>query len=562
MEENRLREELEKWESGPFARSFDKVGTPLPKLTTSSGIALKPLYTPLDAPRDPATHLEKLGFPGKFPFTRGAYPSMYLGRTWTMRQYAGFGSAQQTNRRFHYLLEAGQTGLSVAFDLPTQMGLDSDHPLAEGEVGRVGVPVNHLGDLEALFAGIPLERVSVSFTINATAPYLLAAFVVLAERAGVEASALRCTLQNDVLKEYVARGTYVFPPRPSLRLCVDVVDYCRQNLPKFNPISVSGYHLREAGCTAPQEVGFTLSNAVEYVRAVKARGVDVDQFAGRLSFFFCAQNDFFEEVAKFRAARRLWARVAGEWLGAKRESSRVLRFHAQTAGVTLASVEPENNAVRVAYQALAAVLGGAQSLHTNSLDEALSLPSEETVRLALRTQQILAQETGVANVVDPLGGSFFVEALTDAVEQEATRVMERVEGVGGALAAIEKGLVQGEVQANAYRIQRKIEAGILRVVGVNFPPAAATSAAASRGVRPFKFDARGAAATLESLKRWKEAREGSAVEDALEEVKKAARVGENVIPSLIEAVRAGATNGEACDALREVFGVHEPNRSF
>jgi len=513
---------------------------------TCSGLPLDPLYAPADG-------TEGLGFPGEFPFTRGPYATMYRGRPWTMRQYTGFSTAEETNARFRFLLERGQTGLSVAFDLPTQMGHDPDDALARGEVGKVGVSIACLPDAERLFDGIPLDRVSVSMTINATAPILLALLIATARRRGVEPSALRGTLQNDLLKEYIARNTYRFAPAPSLRLVTDVIAYCHAELPRFNPISISGYHMREAGCTAPQEVGFTLANGLAYVGAAIERGLPVDDFAGRLSFFFNAHNDFFEEVCKFRAARRLWARLLRERFGASEPASMRLRFHTQTAGSTLTSRQPDVNVVRVTLQALAAVLGGTQSLHTNSRDEALGLPTEEAALLALRTQQVIAEESGVTEVIDPLGGSPFVESLTDAIEEEARGLIETIDGMGGALAAVEDGFQQREIHRAAYDHQKEVEAGRRRIVGVN-----AHVLEDERPPRILRVDDALAQRRAREVAGWRAAREGPACEAALEALADGARGEVNLVPRLVAAVEAGATLGEICARLEAVFGTYRP----
>ena len=440
-------------------KKTDKTGERRAHFATASDLTIERVY-------HPGRHGE-LGEPGEFPFTRGVYPNMYRGRLWTMRQYSGYATARETNRRFRYLLEQGQTGLSVAFDLPTQIGYDSDHPMADGEVGRTGVAIDSLADMEVLFEGIPLDRVSTSMTINSTAAVLLAMVLVLAERRGLEPAGLSGTIQNDILKEYIARGTYIFPPQPSLRLITDIFTYCRQHLPRWNTISISGYHIREAGATAVQEVAFTLANGIAYVQAALDAGLQVDDFAPRLSFFFNAHNEFLEEVAKFRAARRLWAAIMKERFGARDPASMRLRFHTQTAGCTLTAQQPENNIVRVTLQALAAVLGGTQSLHTNSYDEVLALPSEEAATIALRTQQILAEETGVTSTIDPLAGSYYLEALTDRMEAEATRYIDEIEKMGGMVAAIESGYPQREIAEAAYRFQQQVDARERTVVGVN-----------------------------------------------------------------------------------------------
>jgi methylmalonyl-CoA mutase N-terminal domain/subunit len=474
---NPIAEARAQWEASSLKRVLARFPERQADFDTTSGIPTERLYTPEDIAD--LEYLDDLGFPGQYPFTRGVQPTMYRGRFWTMRQYAGFGTAEETNARFRYLLDQGQTGLSIAFDLPTQMGYDSDHPLAEGEVGRVGVAVSSVSDMEVLFAGIPLDKVTTSMTINAPASVLLAMYLAVAEKQGALPEKLGGTVQNDVLKEYVARGTYIFPPRPSMRLVTDLFAYCSEHMPNWNTISISGYHIREAGSTAVQEVAFTIANAIAYVEAAIARGLDVDSFAPRLSFFFNSHMNFIEEVAKFRAARRLWARIMRERFGAKDPRSWMLRFHTQTAGSTLTAQQPENNIVRVTMQALAAVLGGTQSLHTNSKDEALALPSEEAVRTALRTQQIIAYESGAADSVDPLAGSYLVETMTDKIEGAAREYIDRIDSIGGAVASIEQGYMQREIHESAYRYQREVEAKKRTVVGVN---AFATEEAPPKGL--------------------------------------------------------------------------------
>jgi len=520
------------------------------KIETTSHIEIKPVYT-----REDAAGLEPdrdLARPGEFPFTRGVHPTMYRGRLWTMRQYAGYGTAAESNRRFRYLLEQGQTGLSVAFDLPTQIGYDSDHPQARGEVGRVGVAIDSLEDMEELFAGIPLDRVSTSMTINATAAILLALYVAVARRQGVNPQKLAGTVQNDILKEYMARGTYIFPPRPALRLVTDIFAYCKEELPEWNTISISGYHIREAGSTAVQEVAFTLANALTYVQAAVERGLSVDDCAPRLSFFFNAHSDFFEEVAKFRAVRRLWARLLRERYQPKDERSLLLRFHAQTAGSTLTAQQPDVNLVRTALEALAAVLGGCQSLHCNAKDEALGLPTEEAALLALRTQQVIAHESGVADTVDPLGGAYYVESLTQGIERRAREYLERIEKLGGMLAAIEKGWVQREIQQAAFECQRAVERGEQVVVGVNRYTAAQEGA-----VPTLRIDPEIEQAQVERLRRLRARREAAPVRTALARVEEAARSSENLMPPILQAVEAYATVGEIADALRRVFGEYK-----
>jgi methylmalonyl-CoA mutase, N-terminal domain len=511
---------------------------------TTSGITVERVYDGAGASGDP----QALGYPGEFPFTRGIYPTMYRGRLWTMRQYAGFGTAEETNRRYRYLLEHGQTGLSVAFDLPTQMGYDSDHPMASGEVGRVGVAIATLDDMRTLFEGIPLEDVSVSMTINATAAILLAFYIALADERGVSRKQLAGTIQNDVLKEYIARGTYIYPVEPSLRLVTDTFAFCAAEVPRWNPISISGYHIREAGSTAVQEIAFTFANALEYVQRARSAGLDIDRFAPRLSFFFAAHSNLFEEVAKFRAARRLWARLMRERFDASDDACR-LRFHTQTGGVTLTAQQPHNNVVRVAVQALAAVLGGTQSLHTNAYDEALALPTEESARLALRTQQVLATETGVADSIDPLGGSWLVEALTDRLEQDAAALIRTVDEMGGAAQAIT--FFQDEIHRAAWDHQRAIESGDIGVVGVN---CFRSDEAAPRAQAP-------AYAELEQAQRQRlaalrAARDAAAVARTLDAVDAAATSAANLMPPIIDAVRAGASLGEISDTLRRRWGVY------
>ena len=516
---------------------------------TTSGIPVQDVYTAADVSGDPET---SLGLPGAFPFTRGVQPTMYRSRFWTMRQYAGFATAAETNERFRYLLSQGQTGLSVAFDLPTQMGFDSDAPEAEGEVGRVGVPVSSLADMETLFAGIPLGEVSTSMTINATAPILLALYVAAAEKQGAPRSAVSGTVQNDILKEYIARGTWIYPPRASMRLVTDVFEFASANLPKWNTISISGYHMREAGATAAQELAFTLADGIAYVEAAMSRGLDVDEFAPRLSFFFAAWSELFEEVAKFRAARRMWARIMKERFGAKHPKSLMCRFHTQTAGSSLTAQSIDNNVVRTTLQALAAVLGGTQSLHTNSRDEALALPTAESARLALRTQQIIAYEAGVTETPDPLAGSYFVEALTDELEAAAMAYLAEIDGMGGTLAAIEGGFQQRQIQESAYRVQREVERGDRIVVGVNrFRDDEA-------GTRPptLRIDPEGERRQVAALLRVRAERDGAAWEAALRRLEDEARGTGNLLPAIIEAVNAYATVGEIADRLRVVFGVH------
>ncbi len=518
---------------------------------TDSGIELRPVYGPDDrAGSDPE---RSLGRPGEPPFTRGVYPTMYRGRPWTMRQYAGMGTAEETNRRFRYLLEHGQTGLSVAFDLPTQMGLDSDHPRSEGEVGKTGVAIDSVEDMARLFDGIPLDRVSTSMTINATAPVILLLYELVAEDQGVDPAGLSGTVQNDLLKEYAARGTYIYPPGPSMRLITDLFAYCGERIPRWNTISISGYHMREAGATAVQEAAFTLANGIAYVQAALDAGLAVDAFAPRLSFFFACHLHFFEEVAKFRAARRMWARIMAERFGAGDPRSLMLRFHTQTGGATLTAQQPQNNIVRTALEALAAVLGGTQSLHTNSFDEALALPTERAAKIALRTQQVIAFETGITGTVDPLGGSYFVEALTDRIEEEATAYVERIDRLGGAVAAIEAGFYQDEIHEAAFRIQKGVESGERIVVGVN-----RFEAPEERPVEIQRISEEQVARQVERVRALRAARDGDEVERRLAEIDRVARGSDNLLSAMREALRARATVGEVSDALRRVFGEYRP----
>jgi methylmalonyl-CoA mutase, N-terminal domain len=517
------------------------------RFTTLGGIPLKSVYTQQDlAGSDPA---DAIGVPGEFPYTRGIYPTMYRGRLWTMRQYAGFGTAAQSNQRYRYLLAKGQTGLSVAFDLPTQIGLDSDHPRAAGEVGKVGVAIDSLEDMETLLDGVPLDRVSTSMTINSTAAILLALYVAVAKKQGANLQKLSGTVQNDILKEYIARGTYIYPPRPAMRIVTDLFAWCRTELPAWNTISISGYHIREAGSTAAQEVAFTLADAIAYVDAAIAVGLAVDDFAPRLSFFFNAHNDLLEEIAKYRAARRLWAHLMRERFGALNPASLMLRFHAQTAGSSLTAQQPENNIVRVAIQALAAVLGGCQSLHTNGLDEALALPTEDAAMLALRTQQIIAHETGVANTVDPTGGAYAIEKLTDEIELRAKDYIQKIDARGGMLRAIETGYVQGEIQKAAYEYQRAVESGEQVIVGVN-----RFVAEKETPIPTLRIDPDMERAQVERVWALRERRDSARALKAVAEVERRARSGENLMPAVTDAVEALATVGEISDALRRVFG--------
>ena len=520
-------------------------------IRTDSGIVVRPLYTADALPGwDPAT---QLGTPGAPPYTRGVYPTMYRGKLWTMRQYAGFGTAASTNERFRFLLDAGQTGLSCAFDLPTQMGYDSDHPRAEGEVGKVGVAIDSLDDMRTLLHGLPLDRVSTSMTINSTAAILLLMYELVAEEQGVPASAISGTIQNDLLKEYIARGTYVYPPKPSMRIITNIFEYCAQHVPKWNTISISGYHIREAGSTAVQEIAFTIANGIAYVEAAIAAGLDVDAFAPRLSFFWNAHNNFFEEVAKFRASRRIWYRLMTERFGATKEASTLLRFHTQTGGSTLTAQQPENNIVRVAVQSMAAVMGGTQSLHTNGYDEALSLPTERAARIALRTQQIVGYESGIADTPDPLAGSYFVESLTDEVERLAWEYIERIDAMGGAVEAIEAGFQQDEIMDAAYAYSKSIDDDERVIVGLN-----RFTVDSEPEPEVFPIDPSLEAGQKQRLAAYKAARDTTLLAARLDDVRTAARGTQNLLYPMKDALRAGATLGEVSDALRDVFGVHQP----
>ena len=523
--------------------------------TTLSGIPLKTAYTPADLGGwNPES---SLGDPGEFPYTRGVYPTMYRGKLWTMRQYAGFGTAAQSNARYRYLLSKGQTGLSVAFDLPTQMGFDSDHPRARGEVGKVGVAICSLADMETLLDGIPLARVSTSMTINATAAILLALYAAVAKRQGVSPSELSGTVQNDILKEYIARGTYIYPPAPAMRIITDLFAWCRTEMPRWTTISISGYHIREAGSTAAQEVAFTFADAIAYVEAAIAAGLAVDEFAPRLSFFFNAHSDLLEEIAKYRAARRLWAHIMRERFGARDARSMMLRFHAQTAGSSLTAQQPNNNIVRVAVEALAAVLGGCQSLHTNALDEALALPTEDAALLALRTQQIIAHETGVANAIDPAGGAYAIEWLTDEIERQAKALIERIDALGGTLRAIETGYIQREIQNAAYEYQRKVERNERVIVGVN-----RFRTAESAPIPILRIDPAIEREQIEKLQAVRAQRDSARAAQTLSTVEARARSGENLMPAILSAVEAYATVGEISDALRRVFGEYHESVSL
>lgn len=548
-----IKEAKEDWEKSTLKNSLKSLPESKEDYPSLSGIHIERIYLPQDI-RD-IDYLGRTGFPGDYPFTRGVYPTMYRSRLWTMRQYAGFGTAEESNKRYKYLLSQGQTGLSVAFDLPTQMGYDSDSPMASGEVGKVGVAISSLKDMDTLFDGIPLDKVSTSMTINSTAMILLAMYVAVGEKQGVDRSNLRGTIQNDILKEYIARGTYIFPPGPSMRLVTDTIEYCSKELKRWNSISISGYHIREAGSTAVQEMAFTLANAIAYVEAVAARKLNVDDFAPRLTFFFCAQNDLLEEVAKFRAARRLWARIMKDRFGAKKDRSMMLRFHTQTSGVALTAQQPENNAIRVAIQALAAILGGTQSLHTNSMDEALALPSEHAATLALRTQQILAHESGVANTIDPLAGSYYVESLTDDIEKKALEYIDEIDAMGGMAKAIENGCIQQEIADSAYRYQREVETKDRFVVGVNKFRSEEIGA-----MDTLKVDPEVGSKQKSRLSKLRKERKEAKVKKSLEDLRREAKKDTNLMPYVLESVQNLATLGEISDVFRDVFGRYEGGR--
>jgi methylmalonyl-CoA mutase N-terminal domain/subunit len=542
-----INEAHENWMNKTVAKTLSKFPEQREEFVTASGRTVDRLYLPEEETAGDYCH--RLGFPGEYPFTRGVQPTMYRGRFWTMRQYAGFATAEESNKRYRYLLEQGTTGLSVAFDLPTQIGYDSDDAIAAGEVGRVGVAIDSLADMETLFAGIPLDKVSTSMTINSTAAILLAMYIAVAEKQGVSADKLNGTIQNDILKEYIARGTYRFPPKPSLRLTSDIFAYCTKHVPNWNTISISGYHIREAGSTAAEEIGFTLANAICYIETALKAGLEIDDFAPRLAFFFAAHSDLFEEVAKFRAARRLYAQIMKYRFGSNNPKSQMLRFHTQTGGVTLTAQQPENNIVRVTMQALAAVLGGTQSLHTNSKDEALALPTEESVTVALRTQQILAHESGVTNTIDPLAGSYFVESLTDDLENEAIRLISEIDSRGGMVAAIEQGYVQKQIEQSAYRFGQSVDNGDRVIVGIN---KFVSNEAPQMDL--FEVPETTTRRQLESLRAVREQRYRGRVVSALENIRRTAQGSDNLMPPILEAVRAYATVGEICTALGSVFG--------
>jgi methylmalonyl-CoA mutase, N-terminal domain len=544
----KIQDAEQQWKDTALKKTLDRFPERKASFRTGSEIEVDRLYVPDNKTAD--DYMEQTGFPGEYPYTRGVQPTMYRGRLWTMRQYAGFGNAEESNRRYKYLLEQGQTGLSVAFDLPTQIGYDSDDPMSEGEVGKVGVAIDTLKDMEILFDGIPLDKISTSMTINAPAAVLLCMYIAVAEEQGVSRDKLKGTIQNDILKEYVARGTYIFPPAPSMRLINNIFEYCSENVPNWNTISISGYHIREAGSTAVQEVAFTIANGVEYVKNAVAVGLDIDSFSQRLSFFFNAHNDLLEEVAKFRAARRIWAKIMKEKFKAKNPKSMMMRFHTQTGGSTLTAQQPDNNIIRVTIQTLAAVFGGTQSLHTNSKDEALALPSEESVRTALRTQQITAHESGVANTIDPLAGSYYVEALTDRITDEVFQYLDKIEEIGGMVKAIDKGYIQKEIQDSAYKYQQDVESGERIVVGVN--------KFQSETVPPkdlLKLDPKIKEMQLSKLKEVKNNRNTETVTEILRELHEAAKdENKNLVPIILQAVKEYATLGEICNQLRDVFG--------
>ncbi|RKX69230.1 methylmalonyl-CoA mutase [candidate division TA06 bacterium] len=550
MDKRIIKSEKEKWDKNTVDPFMQK--TPERKnLKDSSGEAIERLYTPLNQDDD---YITKLNFPGQYPYTRGVYPTMYRGRYWTMRQYAGFGTAEESNERYRYLLTQGQTGLSVAFDLPTQIGYDSDDPISEGEVGKVGVAIDSLDDMEILFKNIPLDKVSTSMTINSTAAILLAMYIAVAEKQGVSHNEITGTIQNDILKEYIARGTYIFPPKPSMRLITNIFEFCSINIPKWNTISISGYHIREAGSSATQEVAFTIADGIAYCKAAINAGLDIDDFAGRLSFFFNSHNDLLEEVAKFRAARRMWAKIMKEEFKAKKPKSMKLRFHTQTAGSTLTAQQSDNNIIRVAIQTLAAILGGTQSLHTNSRDEALALPSEDSVRIALRTQQIVAFESGVSNTIDPLAGSYYIESLTDKIEKGAFEYLEKIEKMGGVVSAIEAGFIQKEIQNSAYKYQMEIESNDKIIVGVNKfemeePPV--------KGL--LKVDMSIQKKQCERLRKVKERRDNIKVDKILKKLEQEANGDINLMPTIIDAVKSYTTIGEISNTLRKVFGEYKEN---
>jgi methylmalonyl-CoA mutase N-terminal domain/subunit len=552
INKNSIREQYDEWKEKIYNKFITKYPEREKKFTTVSFTPVAPLYNP-----DKNSFSEfnkKIGFPGVYPFTRGIQPTMYRGKLWTMRQYAGYGTAKESNKRYRYLLEQGQSGLSVAFDLPTQIGYDSDDPISYGEVGKVGAAIDTLADMELLFDKIPLDKVSTSMTINAPASVLLALYIAVAEKQGIPKDKINGTVQNDILKEYIARGTYIFPPKASMRLVTNIFEYCSKEVPRWNTISISGYHIREAGSTAAQEIGFTLSNGIAYVEAAINAGLDIDEFAKRLSFFFNAHNDLFEEVAKYRAARRLWAKIMKERFSARDPKSMMLRFHTQTAGSTLTAQQIDNNIIRVTIQALAAVLGGTQSLHTNSKDEALALPTEQSVRVALKTQQIIAYESGVANTIDPLAGSYYVESLTDQIEKEAEEFINKIDSIGGMIPAIETGYVQSEIQKAAYEFEKQLESGEKIVVGVN-------KYQIKEDEQPelLKIDLKIQKDQIKFLNKIRNERDNEQTAKKLKSLKNAAQGMENLMPHILEAVKVYASVGEICNTLREVFGEYKEN---
>ncbi|WP_248481536.1 acyl-CoA mutase large subunit family protein [Tepidibacter aestuarii] len=546
---DKLQNCFKKWEEEKLEKTLSRFGERKSEFLSGSNEEIKRLYTPMDIED---VNYDDLGFPGQYPFTRGVQPTMYRGKLWTMRMYAGFATAEESNKRYKYLIDQGSMGLSVAFDLPTQMGYDSDDSISEGEVGKVGVAIDSLEDMEILFNGIPLDKVSTSMTINAPASVLLAMYIAVAQKQGVSMDKLRGTIQNDILKEYVARGTYIFPTKPSMRLITNIFEYCSKNVPKWNTISISGYHIREAGSTAIQEVAFTLSNGIAYVNAAIDAGLNVDDFAPRLSFFFNAHNDLFEEIGKYRAARRLWAKIMKERFGAKKEKSLMLKFHTQTGGSTLTAQQPENNIVRVAIQTLAAVMGGTQSLHTNSKDEALALPTEDSVRTALRTQQIVAHESGVADTIDPLAGSYYVESLTNKIEKEAMKLIEKIDTLGGSPNAIDKGYMQQEIMESAYRYQKEIENDERVIVGMNKFKVEEEAPKDLLRVDPSVGQRK-----CEKLKELKNRRDNELVKKNLEDLRNACKGDENLMPYILDAVNSYATLGEVCGVMREEFGEYK-----
>lgn len=550
-----IRNKVEKWDKGIVAKTISRFPERKTPFLSTSGYEVKRVYSPLDI--EEMDYNSDLSLPGEYPYTRGVQPTMYRGRFWTMRQYAGFASAEESNERYKYLLQQGQTGLSVAFDLPTQIGYDSDHPLSQGEVGKVGVAIDSLADMEILFDGIPLDKVSTSMTINAPAAVLLAMYIAVAEKQGVSIEKLSGTIQNDILKEYIARGTYIFPPKPSMRLITNIFEYCAKEVPEWNTISISGYHIREAGSNAAQEIAFTIADGIAYVEAAIKAGLNVDDFAPRLSFFFNAHNDLFEEIAKFRAARRLWAKVMKDRFHATNPKSMMLRFHTQTAGSMLTAQQPDNNIIRVTLQALAAVLGGTQSLHTNSRDEALALPTEDAVRIALRTQQIIAYESGAGDTIDPLAGSYYVEAITNTLEKTAEEYLKKIDDLGGAVVAIEQGYIQQEIQNSAYTWQQEIEKGERIVIGVNKFTMKEPS---PKGL--LRVDPKVGAMQIQKITKLKAKRDQNAVDEVLIKLKSAAESDTNLMPLILDAVKAYATLGEICDVLRDVFGEYQASVSI